>query len=574
MVAFAEALGYVRFFHPSTESLGTDVRDWEALAIEGTRRIESGGDPAGAIRALLGYYAPTFKIWRDGEAEPEAPRNIPSGANQVIIARLVTKGFPATNRFEADPMVQGIGDPLPDFALTPVHPIKRDLPGGWHFSIANSLYATRKRIVSIGWPTTLPPGGKKPEFAVGPPPPEDRWGRLGTTIMAWNAMCCLEPEPFPGVTEDVRRQALLVALRESALASGDDSMVRALRRMIGQFNDGHGNAWTERRAAKGSVRMGVPAARFMWAGEDLVVSKVDPGVSPLRVGDMILEIDGAILSVKAREACRLVEGTQQFKRLGSVQPVYGGAPLLLGPVSEALRVKVVRGGIPLALEVPRLTWARSGVLEGEPEPGRQDPIQVLGQRIAYIDLTSTIMKRALVPPHEGQLKTCTGAIFDLRGYPCDDSLGIITAWVNGTYVMPTIRYPRLVMPNAEAVTYETRRWGNQSGLAHGPFLADRVIFLADARTLSAGETIVGMIKGSRLGTIVGDTTGGANGNRFDFKLPGGFCISRTGLSVLQPDGSQLNGVGIAPDLRVVPTAKGIAAGRDEVLDAAMGLLCR
>jgi C-terminal processing protease CtpA/Prc len=37
-----------------------------------------------------------------------------------------------------------------------------------------------------------------------------------------------------------------------------------------------------------------------------------------------------------------------------------------------------------------------------------------------------------------------------------------------------------------------------------------------------------------------------------------------------PDGKETQGVGIVPDIVIIPTQKGIAKGKDEVLDNAIG----
>jgi len=52
-------------------------------------------------------------------------------------------------------------------------------------------------------------------------------------------------------------------------------------------------------------------------------------------------------------------------------------------------------------------------------------------------------------------------------------------------------------------------------------------------------------------------------------VPGGYRISWTGMKVLKHDGSRHHGVGILPTVPVTRTAAGIAAGRDEVLEAGL-----
>jgi len=76
-----------------------------------------------------------------------------------------------------------------------------------------------------------------------------------------------------------------------------------------------------------------------------------------------------------------------------------------------------------------------------------------------------------------------------------------------------------------------------------------------------------MIRDNHLGTFIGETSAATNGNVNTFSVPGGFLIRFTGLRVSAPDGSTVQGHGIAPDQVVQPTIAGIRAGRDEVLKA-------
>ncbi|HEX6812402.1 MAG TPA: S41 family peptidase [Planctomycetota bacterium] len=96
--------------------------------------------------------------------------------------------------------------------------------------------------------------------------------------------------------------------------------------------------------------------------------------------------------------------------------------------------------------------------------------------------------------------------------------------------------------------------------------------LLDRWSVSYAESVLGIIEAYKLGEIVGGTTAGTNGNVNPFDLPGGYSVSWTGMKVLKHDGSRHHGVGIAPTVPVAPTAAGIAAGRDEVLEKAVEVL--
>jgi C-terminal processing protease CtpA/Prc len=61
-----------------------------------------------------------------------------------------------------------------------------------------------------------------------------------------------------------------------------------------------------------------------------------------------------------------------------------------------------------------------------------------------------------------------------------------------------------------------------------PRLAGRIVFLTDGRAISYAESVLGYLADRKLGTIVGSTTAGANGNVARFSVPSGFTITFTG----------------------------------------------
>ncbi|HET9625208.1 MAG TPA: S41 family peptidase, partial [Kofleriaceae bacterium] len=77
-----------------------------------------------------------------------------------------------------------------------------------------------------------------------------------------------------------------------------------------------------------------------------------------------------------------------------------------------------------------------------------------------------------------------------------------------------------------------------------------------------------------IGTVVGEPTGGTNGDVARFDTVAGLRVRFTGLRALNPDGTMFHGRGIAPDLVVHPTPAGLAAGKDEILAAAVAAAAR
>jgi len=73
-------------------------------------------------------------------------------------------------------------------------------------------------------------------------------------------------------------------------------------------------------------------------------------------------------------------------------------------------------------------------------------------------------------------------------------------------------------------------------------------------------------------TFIGSPTNGANGDVTNLVLPGDIYVGFSGHDVRHADGRQLQRVGIQRHVKAEPTPKGISAGRDEVLEAALKYL--
>ncbi len=92
---------------------------------------------------------------------------------------------------------------------------------------------------------------------------------------------------------------------------------------------------------------------------------------------------------------------------------------------------------------------------------------------------------------------------------------------------------------------------------------------------SASE-VIGQYLRAAAGTVfVGSPTAGQLGNMRNFSLPGGITVTFTGMDWRGSNGDQfdqLQRMGLKPDVLARPTKAGLAAGRDEVLEAALAYL--
>jgi carboxyl-terminal processing protease len=104
-----------------------------------------------------------------------------------------------------------------------------------------------------------------------------------------------------------------------------------------------------------------------------------------------------------------------------------------------------------------------------------------------------------------------------------------------------------------------------------PVYRGKLIILVDRVCISACEDFVMPFKVSGRATIVGETTAGSSGQPYmaDFGNGMSFRVSAKRMSF--GDGSPFEGVGIHPDVDIVPTATQLKAGEDPVLARAIQL---
>lgn len=97
-----------------------------------------------------------------------------------------------------------------------------------------------------------------------------------------------------------------------------------------------------------------------------------------------------------------------------------------------------------------------------------------------------------------------------------------------------------------------------------------VVLLTNRITASAGETFTLAMNQNRNVTHLGDKTYGAFSDNPKRELPNGWIYSVTPGDFRAADGKNYEGIGIAPKMTVVNTKEDIAAGKDKVLEAAIG----
>ena len=379
-----------------------------------------------------------------------------------------------------------------------------------------------------------------------------RASRLAAVMVSWNVFRHF----FPGFRDDGAAwdAALASHLQSGAMASDTDGMRDVLRRMVADLDDGHGDVSPRAEAYR------LPLSWQLIEGQLVITGKTPSAPDDIQVGDVVVALDGvAARTLWMDELPYVSASTEAYRLLRAIEERIwrrdDRAVLLSlrGPDGSerqaSLRPSVAAQARPVATE-PRpapITWFPGGAW--------------------YFDLTRLNddqlgdgLRR--VEPHQP-------IIFDLRGYPRGiraDFLGHLTDQEIET---PPFNVPVHLLPDGQHRSWASEGW---SVSPRAPRLRGQVAFLTDVRAISYSETLLAMVREHGLADIVGTPTAGTNGNANTFTTPGGFQLSWTGMTVTNYDGSELSGHGIQPTVPVARSIAGVAAGRDEVLEAALMLV--
>ena len=376
--------------------------------------------------------------------------------------------------------------------------------------------------------------------------------RLADAVIAWSVFRHFYPY-WSDITNDWDarlRPQLAVA---HGAASTRQAHVDALRSLVADLNDGHGSV----RDVATPQRMAPLPLQFRILANQLVVTATRDSSVP--VGSVITSFDGTPALTRVLMETRLASGTPQWKRTRAE----GALQLCRLDVAVKLRIEPPNG---TARDLT-LPCARTAVRLADARP---DSITELEPGIWYVDLTRVLA--AQLRPMLPTLAKARGVVFDMRGYPTDAGAAVLPHLMR-TREDSTDRWmhiPRFARPFAEVAGWGDISWGLGPVT---PLIAGERVFLTDGRAISYAESVMGYVRDYKLGTIIGGTTAGANGNIASFNLPGGFSVVFTGMRVSRHDGrTAFHTAGVGADIPLEPTLEGIRAGRDEVLARALNVL--
>lgn len=554
--AFARALNYVRFFHPSQEAAQAD---WDRLVQEGIRAVESAATPAelaSRLRDFFGPYAPGAQ-WLLSSEQPKIPP-VPTGA--ALLVRWRHEGFGQRGKHDSIYSSAREFIPLSEGATSgwadPRSTTTLELGGGVKAWLPSVCFAGADKV-------TFPSGGPVPAALASPALPEpttgagvgnDRATRLGDVALAWGVFQHFYP--YFEVTGTDWTAELSKALNSAALDQDAQAFTHTLSRMTAALKDGHAMV-----LGPGDGALSIPSLLIAIVDEGPVAKFAGESARQVPVGSRILAVDGEPAAVRmARLATEISAATEGWMRRKLAPRLLLGAP----GTSVTLHY-LTPSGLPLVAVLPRDADPWTLASTGGPALAS---IAELKPGVWYVDLGRISDQEfgAALP----KLVEAKGILFDLRGYPGNLSPRFLQHLTDSPLTSARLNKPIVTQPDGQGWQWDTSGRWDLPPLA--PRLKARVAFLSGGGAISYAESILGIVEAYKLADIVGEPSAGTNGNVNPFTLPGGYRLSWTGLKVLKHDGSRHHGVGILPTVPLKPTLKGLAEGRDEVLEKGLELV--
>lgn len=337
---------------------------------------------------------------------------------------------------------------------------------------------------------------------------------------------------------------------------------KAALALIGRIHDTHANIWGKDETLEKYRGLNSPPVAVTFVEDKAVVTKYwDQALaekSGLKIGDVIETINNRKVADIVKERLGLTPASNYSTKLRDI------ARYLLQTNESFLSVKYKRGNVAKEIQLECYPKDKLKITYGFNKP--IPPFKLISPDIAYL------YPGSLKPGEIGQIipeiaKT-KGLIIDLRSYPSD-----FIVFSLGEFLMPQptsfVKFSNgnITTPGLFTVSEELK-----VGKDNKDYYKGKVAILINEVTQSQAEYTTMAFRRAPRTTVIGSTTAGADGNVSQFFLPGGISTMISGIGVYYPDGKETQRIGIVPDIVIKPTIKGIAEGRDELLEKALEIL--
>ena len=334
--------------------------------------------------------------------------------------------------------------------------------------------------------------------------------------------------------------------------------------LIARVHDTHANIFDDKILNEHKGNYQAPLWLRFVEGQAMVAGYYDDALgaaTTLKPGDVVVQVAGQPVAdlVKVRQPITPASNEAAQLRNIAYDLLRGNTPQVALVVRRAGReFPVTVGRVPIG-------QLNQGIKYGTPDP-KAPAWKLLPNNIGYLALGT--IHTAELPDIMAKAQGTKGLVIDIRNYPSEYVVYALSKHLVSKR-KAFLRFSGMDSRYPGAFRLSTLMY---VGAGSGSTYPGKVVILVDEISQSQAEFTTMALRTAPRATVVGSTTAGADGDVSDIVLPGNLRTAISGLGIYYPDGRETQRVGIVPDVEVKRTIKGLAEGRDEVLEKAVQLI--
>lgn len=292
-----------------------------------------------------------------------------------------------------------------------------------------------------------------------------------------------------------------------------------------------------------------------WLVETMEIDSLS-ATSNVLLGDEILAIDGRRIEAAVDEQEELLSYSNDRTRNTAL------ATTLLNGNSDHVALSVLRYIDTINVLTPRYL-----VSDFMPDSDFNEelPWKVINGTIGYIDV-ARFLKRDQVPMQQ-TFRNLNHLIVDLRSYEIPSGNNL-----DNYLVLKNRVFAQVIEPNAKAIgSFIEKKRTHENKNAKNAF-GGKIYVLINEKTRGQAELLALLLKGSDRVKLIGTSTAGTLGLITKLQLPGKVEVFFTGRGIMAADRSNIQKVGIAPDIEVFKKQEDISLGKDTLLEETLLLI--
>lgn len=371
--------------------------------------------------------------------------------------------------------------------------------------------------------------------------------------------------PYKNLIEEDWKDVLAEFIPKVLEAKDEKEYTLTMLEVIARIHDTHANIWGRNSVINEYKGINYAAVELRFVENQAVVTDFydeEKGKKTgLEIGDVVTSINNESIESIIKTALKRTPASNYATQLRDI------AAGLLRTNAASIDVAFKRGGEKETQKVTLEAYGLNDINIYKKYQVQDTCFRMLDNNIAYLNNGS--LKSNYLPSLWDEIKSTKGLIIDIRNYPSDFPIYTLSGYLMENEI-PFVKFTTgsIETPGLFAVRGEPLKAGKKNKTSY----KGKIVILVNELSQSSAEFHTMAYQAHPNATVIGSTTAAADGNVSPIILPGGISTMISGIGVYYPDGTETQRIGVALDMEVKPTIKGIREGRDELMEKAIAII--